>query len=228
MQRLLAFILFLLVAGPGSACNLGLHDWVQFFDQRITISGPLLAAHEFSILTARFVPSELRELLWVNESDFSTSLVASLKSNLKTWTAELPFKLIDRQKLAGAAISSTTAVIEPVHYNFRVVLFRDRLSDYRCQQLVLMQEGWLRVAMPAATAPVAEQYNARAWLSIFYYDAPVPGRIISINVFPVVGHSKELFLDESLVTKLLDHNLIQRRPAEYVSPWPDGFPELAQ
>ncbi|HNX76774.1 MAG TPA: hypothetical protein PLM07_13845 [Candidatus Rifleibacterium sp.] len=192
------------------------------------ISGPLLPAHEFSILTARFVPSELSKLLWVNDGDFSTSLVASLKSNIKTWAAELPFKPIDRQKLAGSAISSTTAVIEPVNYNLRVVLFRDRLSGYRCQQLVLIQEGWLRVALPSATAPVAEQYNARAWLSIFYYDAPVPGQIMSINFFPVAGHSKELFLDEPLVMNLLAHNLIQRRPAEYVSPWPDGFPELPQ
>lgn len=47
---------------------------------------------------------------------------------------------------------------------------------------------------------------------------------MSINGFPDNGHLKEIFVDETFVTGLLNDKLIQSRPDNYVTPYPDGFP----
>ncbi len=226
MKKIL--VLFILVSLQSSlyACSLGRHDWQLALDHRVDLPGPILPAHEFVILTARFVPSELTRILWVSDSDLGTCLADTGRNILSQWTAKLPFKPLNRKNLARTGISSTTVILEPVRYSLRCLLFKDSLSDFRCRQLVIMQEGWLRLAMPNTSQPAAEQYHARAWVSVFYFDMPVPGRILSINSYPMQGHLQELFLDEHLVTQLLDHNLMERRPPDYVSPWPDGFPEI--
>lgn len=226
MKRI--FALFFLISLQSSlfACNLGRHEWQLAFDHRVDLPGPIIPAHEFAILTARFVPAELAKIWWVSDDDFGTSMAAAFRDIFSQWPAKLPFKPISRENLTGTGISSTSAILEPVRYSLRCLLFKDRLSDFRCRQLVIMQEGWLRLAMPNAVPPIAEQYHAKAWVSVFFFDAPVPGRILSINAYPLQGHTGELFLDENLVTQLLDQNLVERRPPDYVSPWPDGFPEI--
>jgi len=82
--------------------------------------------------------------------------------------------------------------------------------------------------MPLAPRPVAEQHFTRAWVSFYFLDMPVPGRILSIDAFPVADHLAEIYIDTKLVEDLLVNNLIARRPDNYVTPYPDGFPELEQ
>ncbi len=207
---------------------MAMHEWELVFDQRFPLPGPIFPAQEFPILANRFVPSELGRILWVSDAAVSTGIVESFKNTSKKWTASLPWIPTDQVGLASHTLASTTIIVEPVHYNLRIVLFKDKLSNYRCRQLLIMQEGRIKLAMPLAPRPVAEQHFTRAWISFYFLDMPVPGRLLSIDAFPVADHLAEIYIDTKLVEDLLVHNQIQRRPDDYVTPYPDGFPQLEQ
>ncbi len=229
MKKLIILLsAFWLFTSSLAACSLAMHEWELVFDQRISLPGPIIPAQEFPILATRFVPSELSKILWVDSSGPSTAIVQSFKNTSKKWTTGLDFVVTDQQGLATQQISSTTIIVEPVAYSLRIAMFKDKLSDYRCRQLVIMQEGRIKLAMPHAKPPVAEQHYTRAWLSFYFFDMPVPGRILSIEAFPVSEHLSEAYIDMNLAEGLLRQGLIQRRPDNYVSPYPDGFPQLEQ
>ncbi len=221
---LLSLVLFLSKGAP--ACEMGLHEWELAFDYSLPISGPIVPAHEFLVLSIRFIPSELTELIWVDEQNRSTAMVDWLKNALPNWTASLPFRPTKADDLGKIKLKPTTAILKTTGYSLRVVLFTDKLSNHRCKQLVITQEGRLRLAMPAAPQPIAENYPCRSWISIFFFDTPVPSKIISVTAFPVRNTNSEIYLNEKFITELFYHELVQRRPSDYMSPYPDGFPLL--
>jgi len=229
MKKIILLVsLFFLLTASVSACSMAMHEWELIFDQRFPLPGPLVPAQEFTILANRFVPSELAKILWVSDAAVPTGIVESFKNTSRKWTTTLPWIPTDQAGLESHTLASTTIIIEPVHYNLRIVLFKDKLSNYRCRQLLIMQEGRIKLAMPLAPRPVAEQHFTRAWVSFYFFDMPVPGRILSIDAFPVADHLAEIYIDTKLVEDLLVNNLIARRPDNYVTPYPDGFPELEQ
>ncbi len=229
MKKIILLIsLFFLLNASASACSMAMHEWELIFDQRFPLPGPLVPAQEFPILANRFVPSELSKILWVSDAAVPTGIVESFRKTSKKWTTSLQWVPTDHVGLASQTLASTTIIVEPVHYNLRIVMFKDKLSNYRCRQLLVMQEGRIKLAMPLAPRPVAEQHFTRTWLSVYFFDMPVPGRILSIEAFPIADHLTEIYIDTKLVEGLLRNNLIQRRPDNYVTPYPDGFPELSQ
>ncbi|EKD83137.1 MAG: hypothetical protein ACD_39C00864G0001, partial [uncultured bacterium] len=137
---------------------------------------------------------------------------------------KLPWLFAIPSKLNKAPMDAKTLLVSPHSYRLRLILFRDSLSDFRCQQLVIMQEGRLRIARPNASPPLTEQYTPRAWLSVFFYDLPAPQQIMSITFSPVNGHPYEAYLNLKLIDSLLNRELVKRRPADYVTKYPDGFP----
>jgi hypothetical protein len=227
MKKLLILLSLVLFFSRGvSACEMGLHEWELAFDHSLPISGPIIPAQEFSVLSIRFTPSELTELIWVDEQNRSTAMVTWLKSALTNWAASLPFRPMKADDLGKLKPKPTTAILKTTNYVLRAALFTDKLSNHRCKQLVITQEGRLRLAMPAAPQPLAENYPCRSWVSIFFFDTPVPSKIISVTAFPVSNANSELYLNEKFITELFYHELVQRRPSDYMSPYPDGFPFL--
>jgi hypothetical protein len=230
MNKLLPALLLVVIFSTAlPACNLGMHEWETAMIVDFPLTGPLLPASEINIINDRLVPADVNTLLWTTES-FDTLFHAMLFRHLlpERWPTKLPWLFANSSSLANARIDAKTLLVSPDAYRLRVILFRDRLSAYRCQQLVIMQEGQMRLAIPAGTPPLAEQYTARTWLSVFFFDIPAPQALISATFSPVGGHPYEAYLNLELVESLLNEGLIQRRPDNYVSVNPESFPMPAE
>lgn len=229
MQKIVKLLLILIFTCTVSqACNLAMHEWELTSQFSLPLPGPLVPASEFSTLATRFVPSEISKILWVSDSFATTGVNMWLKEALIQWTSKVNFLPTTQADLGKHSISSTTLLLEPCEYTLQVALFSDKLSSHRCRQLVIMQQGRIKLAMPKAERPVAEQHYSRAWVSIFFFDHLVPGKILSVSASPVRGHLEELFVDYPFVESLMIQNMVRRRPDNYQSPYVDGFPAFAQ
>lgn len=224
-KTLLALITFLAFTSGLYACNLGLHEWEISTSFDFPLAGPLLPAAEVNIINDRLGAKDANALLWTAES-FSELFCTMLSKNLlpAQWPVKIPWLFTKISQLDRTQTAVTTLLVNPFNYRLRVILFKDRLSEYRCQQLVIMQEGRLRLARPNAQPPLAEEYAPRSWLSIYFFDQPLPQQVMSITFSPVYGHLYEIFLNQRFVESLLNSNLIQRRPESYFSSYPEGFP----
>lgn len=227
MKKIIYLLLFFcFLCGNSQACSLAMHNWELRFQYSIPIDGPIIPASEFSTLSMRFVPADISNILWVSNANAATGIAMLFKNALKKWTAGMKIIPTDQSDLAKNAIGSTTLLIEPNNYVIKIALFSDKFSNHRCKQLVILQEGRIKVALPQSKPPVAEQYYGRAWVSIFFYDQPIPGKILSIAASPVADHLQELFVDFSFVEMLMRNNLVQRRTENYQTPYVDGFPAI--
>ncbi|MBU1109498.1 MAG: hypothetical protein KKB51_22645 [Candidatus Riflebacteria bacterium] len=226
MNKTLLALLFLLALTSGlHACNLGMHEWETSMIIDFPLAGPLLPAAEVNIINDRLGAKDANILLWTSES-FSELFCTMLSKNLlpAQWPVKIPWLFTRVSQLDKTQTDTMTLLVNPYKYRLRVMLFKDKLSEYRCQQLVIMQEGRLRLARPNASPPLAEEYTPRTWLSIYFFDQPLPQRIMSITFSPIYGHPHEILLNLEFIENLLNNNLIQRRPSDYVSQYPDGFP----
>lgn len=226
MNRILsAIFLIMIFSSTLPACSLGMHEWETSFIVDFPIKGPLFPASEINIINDRLVPGDVKTLLWTTDSFdalFNTMLFRHFLP--ENWPTKQPWLFASSSNINSEGVDDKTLLIGPSNYRLRVILFKDKLSAYRCQQLVIMQEGQMRLAMPRSTPPLTEQYSTRAWLSVFFYDLPAPQRIMSITFSPVRGHPYEAYLNLELIDSLLNNGLVQRRPDHYVSVNPQGFP----
>lgn len=228
MKKLLPLILLFISTSCLNACNMARHEWQLRFIKAFSIPAPIVLSDAIRIVSDRFTRPEVGQIVWVTGSHLETALALALKNAAGQWPAKLTWQPADQTTLANHKLASNTLLLEPGENTIKIALFSDKLSNHRCKQLVLLQEGRLRLAMPNTDRPVAEQYNARTWLSIFFYDLPLPAQILSVAASPINGHLEEIFTNETFVEELMVNELVERRPADYVTPYIDGFPTHTQ
>lgn len=226
MQKTIRTIVlfFMLLSQTGMACELGMHDWQRVFLFDVPLSGPLTISREVEIINVRFMPSEVSEVV-LSAPNLGTAFWGLISRNYlpELWPNALPWRFMPTAEVKPAEIAPDTLLLNLSKYRLRIMLFRDRLSDNRCHQLVIMQEGRFRLAMPNAKRPIAEEYNPIAWVSLMYYDFPTLSQIMSLSFSPVRGQLSELYLNLDYVEYLLTNMLVIRRVQEYI-PEVEGFP----
>jgi len=108
----------------------------------------------------------------------------------------------------------------------RVAVFVDQNSNNDCFNIVIAQDGRVRAVHANSKSPWAQELNPRSYISMIFYRLPIPGRILSISVFPVNSGVIKVYEHEELVRKLLDSKLLLPRPTSDFDPESNKIPEL--
>jgi len=58
----------LLLTGPASACNLGMHEWERALMIDFALPGPIFPAAEINIISDRFSPHDIKTFNWTADS----------------------------------------------------------------------------------------------------------------------------------------------------------------
>lgn len=171
----------------------------------------------------------------------TAELFKSVDEKLPAWALKrLPWPLLARWTL----LPKTTSVGE-LAYNmssrkaypliigsdkntFKAALFVDKNSNQSCYNLVIAQDGRVRVIHPDPGNPWAKEISSRGYLSVIFYKVPVPGLILNISVFPIGEAIVSMFEHEELVRKLLDYKLLLPRPVSDNDPESIKIPELPE
>jgi hypothetical protein len=91
-----------------------------------------------------------------------------------------------------------------------------------------MTNSRLRGVHADGDKPWAQEVNAMAWVSIIFYQLPIPGRIMSLSVFPYQSTRISLFEDHNFSEELMAKKLLTRRPDLDIDPFVFDFPELPE
>ena len=228
---LLVFLSYFLQA---EACSLALHDWKLVFYLKIPVAAPFFPLAELNQVSIRMQQNPVSGVTWVAGLDLYRSLAMSLLGFLADPAATLPWEAIPAggsmlamardisDKKSGRVLLSTDRCF------LKVAFFSDLNSFFNCHQLVVMQSGRIRAVQPDPVRPWAQETAAQSWLSLIFYQVPVPGRIMSLSVYPVNQTRLSISEDHPLVETLLSHRLLLRRPDLLVDPYSFDFPELPE
>lgn len=233
--KVFAVLLILLMRFlPVEGCSLALHDWKLVFYLKIPVAAPLLPLAEMNQVSSRMQQNPVSGVTWVADLDVYSRLALGLFAFLADPAAALPWEVIPAgesmlamardagDKISGRVLLSTDRCF------LKIALFSDRNSLFNCHQLVVMQTGRIRAVQPDPARPWAQETAGQSWLSLIFYQIPVPGRIMSLSVYPVNQTRLSLNEDHPLVETLLSHRLLLRRPDLVVDPYKFDFPELPE
>jgi hypothetical protein len=241
-----------------SACTLGLHEWELAFYQKIQMSSPVLPIMELDIPIRRMTHSGSEifwviDRQWYNyfqvlifpmfyqiltkipdASGLFNSEVSS-KAESVTWPMQAVWYLFPKGDSIGelafkrARNLSYPMIIGSDKNFFRIALFKDTNSfGHLCYQLVLLQEGRVRAIHANPDDPWAQEFNARAYISVTFFQYPLPGRILNISAYPVNSGVVALYEDIETTARLLDNKLILPRPASDSDPKSMEIPEMPE
>lgn len=224
----------LLRVQTAAACSLALHDWKLTFYVKIPVSAPLFPLAEINSIQSRLQKSAVGQVFWIGEHSFASRLAPVLLPFFPGWPARLPWQTVDAGKsLAGLARASQNEKSLPVIVGsdrcfIKVALFSDANAYGSCQQLVIMQSNRIRAVFPDKKSPWAQEINGQSWVSLIFYQLPVPGRILSFSAYPVDQVRASIYEDHSFVETLLSKKKLLRRPDLVVDPYAFDFPELPE
>lgn len=224
----------LLQAQLGSACSLALHDWKLAFYLKIPLSAPLFPLAELSSLPGKLPESSAGLIYWVSNHNLLSCLTPVLLPFFSDWPAKLPWITVDAGKsLTSLAHGSqkqakTPLIIGSDKCFLKLALFSDANAAFNCHQLVILQSNRIRAVFPDKSSPWAQEINGQSWVSLIFYQLPIPGRILSFSAFPVSQIRKSIYENHSYVEALLSQNQLMRRPDLVVDPYAFDFPELPE
>lgn len=229
-----ALAIILLHAQLGSACSLALHDWKLTFYLKIPLSAPLFPLAELNSLPGKLPESSVGQIFWVSDHNLLSRMAPALMPFFIVWPARLPWITVDAGKsLTGLARESqkekkTPLIIGSDQCFVKVAIFSDANTAYNCHQLVIMQSNRIRAVFADKRSPWAQEINGQSWISLIFYQLPLPGRILSFSAFPVSQIRKSIWEDHSYVETLLSQKKLMRRPDLTVDPYSFDFPELPE
>ena len=229
---ILLTIQLLLLNPDAKACSLAVHDWHLVFYTKIPLKAPFFPLAELNFLNANFKEKAADKILWVADHGPASVFLSDLISAFPTWPASATWSLIsDQSSVLEHARRSMASKNPPLvigsDQNFlKIALFSDANSDYNCHQAVVMVSNRIRGVLLKHDQPWAQEMNGMAWVSLIFLQVPIPGRILSLSVFPVDYARRSLFEDHDYVEHLLGLKLLRRRPDLEIDPFVFDFPEL--
>lgn len=226
------FTLLLFYGFSASACSLAIHDWKLICYLKIPVSAPLFPLAEFNLLSTNFKEAPGKNVLWLSQHGQVGSFLSGFIHALPGWPAKTSWLLSNSNKsVISHAMTESGANSRPLiigsDKNFiKLALFSDRNSNYSCHQIVILHSNRIRGVMASKDAPWAMETNGMAWVSVIFYQVPIPGRILSVSIFPFRATRQSIFEDHAYVENLLAEKLLKRRPDLELDPYSFDFPEL--
>lgn len=234
LKVVLLLLALWLQIGPLSACSLALHDWRLVFYLKIPVASPIFPLAELNIVSLRIKENPVSAVIWMAKHDLLSQLALSMLKTVADQAATIPWAAVSNgDSLLGKARESKksgpgTMLVGSDKCSIKIAFFSDRNSGFNCHQLVIMQSNRIRAVQPDAKVPWAQESVGQSWLSLIFYQIPVPGRILSLSTYPVRQTRKSIAEDHPLVENLLNSKLLLRRPDLVVDPYVFDFPELPE
>ncbi len=231
---LITLIWLLLHAYPVQACSLALHDWRLLFHLRLPIAAPITPLAELNAVLDRLPRNSIKEVLWVANHNLFSTFSRAFLDLLPNWEAHLPWQAIPATaSVINLARSEpnrpdTPLIIGSDQNQLQIALFADGNSDNRCFQLVCMQTSRIRSVYAHPNSPWAQESRGMAWLSLVFYQLPIPGRILSLAVFPIYQTRRALIDNHDYAEHLIAEKLLTRRPEQIFDPYTFDFPDLPE
>ncbi len=221
-------------ACTAQGCSLALHDWQQMFYLRLPLPAPLTPLAELDAILDKFPRHSLKQILWVANHNLLSSFSRALLPLLPNWEAQLPWQTL---AMNGSVVelardrrdqSDMPLIIGSDNNQLQIALFADSNSDNRCFQLVLMQTSRIRSVYASRQSPWAQENRGMSWVSLVFFQLPLPGRILSLAIFPVYQTRRALIDNHEYAEQLLAENLLARRPEQVFDPYTFDFPDLPE
>ncbi|HEY9068905.1 MAG TPA: hypothetical protein VIV61_01540 [Candidatus Ozemobacteraceae bacterium] len=212
------------------ACSLALHEWQPRFQFAFAPPAPILLLSELDLVRERVREGRVSRVFQVTAPSVLTALLGLVPPLLQPgirWQAVSSPHLVQPLFLSPAS-GSAPLLLGTDRQTFRVALFSDLRSGSCCHQLVLYESKRIRAIHGLAASPWAREADGRAWISIVFYEYPVPGRILSVSVFPVEGRIREVYTAPELVETLIGQRRLQLRPASAFTPDSRDIPEMPE
>ncbi|HOY66349.1 MAG TPA: hypothetical protein PLP29_05620 [Candidatus Ozemobacteraceae bacterium] len=245
------FLISLLWASQAAvACSLALHEWQPRARLSFTPSFPLLLLSELDIAREKVREGTVSRVFQVADPTLLTGLLTLIPALL---LPEAGWQVISSPQIvrplflspasgtgsaelrhpgaAGplpASCGSAPLLLGTDLQNLRVVLFSDRRSGNRCHQLVVYETKRIRAIHGLASQPWAREADGKAWISLVFYEYPVPGRILSLSAYPIEGQIREVYSNPELVESLIAQRRLQLRPASAYVPESREIPEMPE
>ncbi|MEW6708762.1 MAG: hypothetical protein AB1403_02980 [Candidatus Riflebacteria bacterium] len=234
VKQILAFALILLFNGRVVGCSLAIHDWKLIGFWKIPIAAPVFPFAEMNFLNANFKQKPAQDILWVSDHGLVGIFLAGFIKAIPGLASELEWNYIDNSRSVLSLARKMAAgghapVVLGSDRNFlKIAFFTDQNSNLNCHQVVLMLNSRIRGVLIDDKQPWAQETNGMAWVSLIFYQIPLPGRILSLSFFPHNFTRISLFEDHPYVEELLGQKLLKRRPDLEVDPFVFDFPELPE
>ncbi len=202
---------FFLLINSSFACNLAFHEWNKLLSYQTELSAPLVIFNELEFLKTRYNPDQISELNCFIQTESSMMLLELFHSFKQGWIKKIPLRFLTSRPIDFVANKTSEILLGFSNCVLKVALFSDKNSNGRCKQLVLLHESEARTAFNNKGDLKVERFCARHWVTMKFWDFPVPEKIISISVYPVNGHGLALYENNMLSEKLLNAGLLMRQ-----------------
>ncbi|HNS08602.1 MAG TPA: hypothetical protein PKN29_02820 [Candidatus Ozemobacteraceae bacterium] len=216
------------------ACSLALHDWKLIFYRKIPTPVSFFPLSELDVAATRLEQAPFAKVFWVGSHNFASAVAPAFLPLFTDKAARLPWAAFDSGPSLMAMARENYCpgegplIVGSDNTYIKIALFADQNSSSGCMQLVVQQTGRIRAVHPDMKTPWAQEINGSSWISLIFYQLPVPGRILSFSAYPVQKNRHSIYEDHSYVETLLSQRILKRRPDLVVDPYRFDFPELPE
>jgi len=233
LSAMITVLLIFTMINASSGCSLALHKWELKFYLKIPVSAPFFPLAEAGAGVGKIPENAAKRVRWVADHNFFSRLAPIFLPLLDIWTGKIPWEtLLPQDSILKQARresgSDFPLIIGSDKCFIKIAFFSDSNSADNCQQLVIMQTARIRAVFPDRKSPWAQEINGQSWLSLIFFQLPIPGRILSLSAFPLSGLRQSLYEDHPFVERLLTEKKLTRRPDLEIDPYQFDFPELPE
>lgn len=208
------------------ACGLALHDWALAFNIEIPLSVPIFPLAEADFLSSNGLSKIVKKVFWVSDHNcLSKALLVCLPFINKEASNPRWLPISDASSVIALAKQSIdgVSIIGSDKCLLQIALFLDKNSNNNCMQLVIRQKARIRCVIKSENSSFAQEINGQAWVSLVFYQ--IPGRFLSISVFPIAGTKMSILDNSNYVERLIALGKLKQRVDE-IDPYEFDFPDF--
>ncbi len=231
MKKLLLLVWMVSCMQIASACSLAIHDWQLRFFLRFSPDLTILPLSEADVLHERVADGSIKTVYRLEKPTIygtALNILLTLFGGHDTVVTWIPVPsslgLVDIASREGGS----TAVLSSDRHSLTLALFSDSNSLNRCHQLVLYEAKRIRAIHPHPERPWAEESVGTAWISLVFFEYPVPGSILSLSAFPLHEKIEDLYANLPFIKSLVRTGVLKRRPGAEYTPESKEIPPMPE
>lgn len=231
MKKLLLVIWMASCMQTASACSLAIHDWQLRFFLRFSPEITVLPLSDANALHERVADGSIKSVYRLEQPTLYGAVLNILLTLFAGHDSIVPWVAVSSGNGLvdiAAREGGSTAVLGSDRHSLKLALFSDRNSGNRCHQLVLYETKRIRAIHPHPERPWAEESLGTAWISLVFFEYPVPGRILSLSAFPLHEKIEDPYSNLPFIKTLVRIGKLKRRPGAEFTPESKEIPPMPE
>ncbi|MBP7634546.1 hypothetical protein KBA41_10255 [Candidatus Ozemobacteraceae bacterium] len=231
MKKLLLLILMVSCMQNASACSLAIHDWQLRCFLRFSPDVTILPLSDANVLHERVTEGSIKTVYRLEKPTFYGVALNILLTIFGGHDSPVNWILVSSGNGLvdiAAREGGSTAVLGSDQHSLKLALFSDRNSRNRCHQLVLYETKRIRAIHPHPERPWAEESVGTAWVSLVFFEYPVPESILSLSAFPLHEKIEDLYANLPFIKSLVRMGTLKRRPGAEYTPESKEIPPMPE